>query len=162
MLMHRQQPTHIQRCGKLVLEYYCDAWATIESQKCDFHRLPSQQKMYRSCSRAALIDQLQYADAADIGVPVRTVLPSSYVGGPRYYHRLFQNAMALPRRFGRPDLFITMTCNPAWSEITLALPAGLSSNFIVCTSNSVWLRFIVGRASRHCSARFHDQGCQFI
>jgi DNA replication protein DnaC len=126
MLMHRHQPTHIQRCGKLALEYYCDAWATIESQKCDFHRLPSQQRLYRSCSRAALIDQLQHADAADIGVPVRTILPSSYVGGPRYYHRLFQNAMALPRRFGRPDLFITMTCNPAWSEITLALPAGSS------------------------------------
>ena len=128
ILMHREQPSHIQRCGKLALEYYCDAWATIESQRCDFHRLPAQQSLYRSCTRAALIDQLQYADAADIGVPVqqRTVLPSSFVGGPRYYHRLFQNAMALPRRFGRPDLFVTMTCNPAWSEITLALPRGSS------------------------------------
>ena len=128
MLMHRRQPTHIQRCGKLALEYYCDAWATIESQRCDFHRLPAQQQMYRSCSRAALIDQLQYADAADIGVPVqtRTVLPASHVGGPRYYHKLFQNAMALPRRFGRPDLFITMTCNPAWDEIRLAVPQGSS------------------------------------
>jgi hypothetical protein len=31
--------------------------------------------------------------------------------------------MALPRRFGKPDLFITMTCNPAWAEIEAALPA---------------------------------------
>ena len=125
ILMHRLETSHIQRCGKLALEFYCDLWATIESQKCDFHRLPSQQLLYRSCSRSALIDQLQYADATDIGIPVqtRTVLPASHVGGPRYYHRLFQNAMALPRRFGRPDLFITMTCNPAWSEISPALPA---------------------------------------
>ncbi len=128
MLMHRDQPSHIQRCGKLALEFYCDAWATIESQRCDFHRLPSQQAQYRGCSRAALVDQLQYADAADIGnpVPQRSILPASHVGSPRYYHRLFQNAMALPRRFGRPDLFITMTCNPAWPEIRLAIPGGSS------------------------------------
>jgi hypothetical protein len=126
ILMHRQEPSYIQRCGKLALEFYCDAWATIESHKCHFHRLPSQQQRYRSCSRHALIDQLQYADATDIGTPVqsRTVLPASHVGSPRYYHKLFQNAMALPRRFGRPDLFITMTCNPTWSEIVTALPEG--------------------------------------
>ena len=32
--------------------------------------------------------------------------------------------MALPRRFGKPDLFITVTCNPQWPEITSALPVG--------------------------------------
>ena len=32
--------------------------------------------------------------------------------------------MALPRKFGKPDLFITMTANPSWPEITSAIPAG--------------------------------------
>lgn len=32
--------------------------------------------------------------------------------------------MALPRRFGKPDLFITMTANPSWPEIAEAVPAG--------------------------------------
>ena len=32
--------------------------------------------------------------------------------------------MAIVRTFGKPDLFITMTCNPAWPEITAALLPG--------------------------------------
>jgi len=30
----------------------------------------------------------------------------------------YQDAMAIVRKFGKPDLFITMTCNPHWKEIT--------------------------------------------
>jgi hypothetical protein len=32
--------------------------------------------------------------------------------------------MAIVRTFGKPDLFITMTCNPKWKEITSALKPG--------------------------------------
>lgn len=32
--------------------------------------------------------------------------------------QLFQDAMNLVRRVGKPNLFITFTCNPAWQEIT--------------------------------------------
>ena len=32
------------------------------------------------------------------------------------------DAMALPKKFGKPDLFITVTCNPHWPEIRNALP----------------------------------------
>jgi hypothetical protein len=39
-------------------------------------------------------------------------------------NQLYQDSMAIVRKFGKPDLFITMTCNPNWSEIThLLLPA---------------------------------------
>ncbi|XP_073144594.1 uncharacterized protein [Henckelia pumila] len=31
--------------------------------------------------------------------------------------RRYLDAMALVRKFGKPDLFITMTCNPEWKEI---------------------------------------------
>ena len=51
----------------------------------------------------------------------RTVLPSSYISGPRHMSALYQDAMAVVRKFGKPDLFITMTCNPKWTEITAAL-----------------------------------------
>jgi hypothetical protein len=30
--------------------------------------------------------------------------------------------VALPRRFGKPDLFITVTANPQWAEIQTAIP----------------------------------------
>ena len=29
----------------------------------------------------------------------------------------FQDAMSLVQKFGKPDLFITMTCNLGWEEI---------------------------------------------
>nr|GLL31487.1 uncharacterized protein LOC107058457 [Ipomoea trifida] len=38
-------------------------------------------------------------------------------GGPRDMRRRYMDAMSLVQRFGKPDLFITVTCNPNWSEI---------------------------------------------
>ena len=32
-------------------------------------------------------------------------------------HGLYQDAMAIVRNFGKPDFFVTMTCNPKWAEI---------------------------------------------
>ena len=34
----------------------------------------------------------------------------------------YQDAMAIVNKFGKPDLFITFTCNPKWPEITESLP----------------------------------------
>jgi len=124
IMMHRNEVAHIHNCGRLSLEFFCDAWASHEAAIMEFHRRPQQQVLYRSSHRAALHDQLGHADAHDIGLPVRTVLPSSVVGSPRFYHTLFLNAMALPRRFGKPDIFLTMTANPYWEEISAAIPAG--------------------------------------
>ena len=31
--------------------------------------------------------------------------------------QLYQDAIALSTKFGRPDFFITFTCNPNWKEI---------------------------------------------
>lgn len=33
----------------------------------------------------------------------------------------YQDSMAIVRRFGKPDLFVTMTCNPNWEEISAEL-----------------------------------------
>jgi hypothetical protein len=35
--------------------------------------------------------------------------------------QLFQDAMAIVRHLGKPDLFITITCNPDWPEIRDAM-----------------------------------------
>lgn len=122
LLMRRSELSHIQQCGKLTLEFYCDAWASHEASLMEFHRRPAQQSLYRSASRSVLIDQLPLSDAHDIGIPTRTILPSSHVGSPRFYHTLFLNAMALPRKYGKPDLFLTMTANPNWDEIQSNIP----------------------------------------
>src|SRR5277367_4689491 len=45
------------------------------------------------------------------------ILPSSFQGSPRNMQQNYQDAMAIVRKYGKPDLFITMTCNPKWAEI---------------------------------------------
>ena len=41
--------------------------------------------------------------------------------------KLYQDAMAIIQIIGKPDLFITITCNPSWSEITNELFLGQSA-----------------------------------
>ena len=124
-MMHRNNtPTHWQKCGRLTAEFYCDMWAQVEARSANFHRSPSQQLKYRAGRVAAIEDQLHAGvPASEIGKNV-VRLPSSFVGSARYYQQLYLDAMALPRRFGKPDLFITITCDPKWPEITAAIPAG--------------------------------------
>ncbi|CAE1327684.1 unnamed protein product [Acanthosepion pharaonis] len=52
------------------------------------------------------------------------ILPSCYTGGPRYMHERTPDAMTYVRHYGRPDLFVTFTCNPKWVEITRELFPG--------------------------------------
>jgi hypothetical protein len=54
----------------------------------------------------------------------RIVLPSTFIGGPRAIDQLYQDAMAIVWDYGTPDLFITITANLAWKEITDLIPPG--------------------------------------
>ena len=54
----------------------------------------------------------------------KIVLPSNFVGSPRWYNAQFQDGMAICREYHKPDFFITMTCNPKWKEITDELRPG--------------------------------------
>ncbi|GMF16149.1 unnamed protein product [Phytophthora fragariaefolia] len=52
----------------------------------------------------------------------RVVLPSTHPGGPRHMFKSYQNAMAVVREFGKPDVFVTITCSPTWGEIQEKIP----------------------------------------
>ena len=58
----------------------------------------------------------------------RIVLPSSFTGGPRNMHQKYQDSMAIVRALGKPDFFVTFTCNPKWQEITSALFEGQNAS----------------------------------
>ena len=49
------------------------------------------------------------------------IVPSSFTGGRRYHVMNYQDAMAICRVFGPPDLFVTFTCNTKWKEIADAI-----------------------------------------
>ena len=44
-------------------------------------------------------------------------MPPTIYGSPRWYAKEFQDAMALVRIKGKPDFFLTVTCNTNWPEI---------------------------------------------
>jgi hypothetical protein len=57
------------------------------------------------------------------GVGRPMVLASSFVGGPRYNRQLYYDGMAIVRKQGKADLFITFTANATWPEVKAALNA---------------------------------------
>jgi hypothetical protein len=64
----------------------------------------------------------------------------------------YQDAMALVRHYGKPDLFITMTCNPYWPEIEKAPPsekAIVSARVFYCKleklKNDLFKHHVLGR-----------------
>jgi len=52
------------------------------------------------------------------------ILPASYNGGPHDMHQQYQDSMALACHFKKIDIFMTMTTNTNWSEISWELLPG--------------------------------------
>jgi len=73
------------------------------------------------------VDSLQAGEDRAAAVGKRTILSTSFIGGPRDMRRRYMDAMALVRKFGKPDIFLTMTCNPTWDEIKNELYPGQTS-----------------------------------
>jgi hypothetical protein len=55
------------------------------------------------------------ARASEVGRLV--VLPRNFNGGERDVQARFLDAMTLVQQFGKPNYFVTMTCNPYWEEV---------------------------------------------
>ena len=55
---------------------------------------------------------------ADVRPGRPVVLPSTHRNSPRNMQQRYQDAMTIVAKYGKPDLFITITCNLAWPEIT--------------------------------------------
>lgn len=89
-------------------------YAKIESESLVFIRF--NQAKLRSEEYIHLRDALNN-DGNVANVQRLTILPSTYMGSPRHMHEYTQDAMAYVRAYGKPDLFITFTCNPNWPEI---------------------------------------------
>ena len=55
-------------------------------------------------------------------------MPSTYVGSPRALKENFEDAMAMIKKYGKPDLFSTFTCDPKWREIIENLYPGQTTS----------------------------------
>lgn len=107
----------ILNAGKLTQQYFVDAYVKTEGNRLSF--IQNNQKDWRGDTLKGLQDYI--ATSAELqGKKAGTaiILPSSFQGGPRYMQQNYQDAMAIVTKYGKPDLFVTMTCNPKWKEIT--------------------------------------------
>lgn len=117
-MIRENQLNHILMCRMLFSQYIVDMYAKIESERLLFIRL--NQKKLRAENYIHLRDAIMNEKhAKDVGQTV--ILPSTYTGSPRHMHEYSQDAMTYVRKYGRPDLFVTFTCNPKWKEISASI-----------------------------------------
>jgi Helitron helicase-like domain at N-terminus len=117
----------IQCGGRLFQQWICDMWVSTDQNRLRW--VETHQPELRAALYSGLEDAVGSSETDvnlhDIGH--RVVLPSSYVGGPRYMNQRFQDAIALARHYHGFDLFITFTCNAQWADLTNALLPGQSA-----------------------------------
>lgn len=116
---------HILNCRQLFQQFIVDMYAKIEAERLLYIRL--NQKKLRTDEYIHLKDaMMQDGNIEDIGKML--ILPSTFIGSARHMHEYAQDAMTYVRKHGRPDLFITFTCNSSWAEITNELCYCQSAN----------------------------------
>lgn len=97
-------------------------YVKLENTRLDFLR--NNQATIRAELYQGILDTVDNGECDGANVGHRVILPLSFIGGPRDMRRRYLNAMALVQKYGKPDLFATMTCNPNWPEIKQELSVG--------------------------------------
>ncbi|XP_004301602.1 PREDICTED: uncharacterized protein LOC101297157 [Fragaria vesca subsp. vesca] len=98
--------------------FLVDAYANVEENRLFYIR--KNQPDIRSETYEGICDaSIRGHDGENVGK--RIILPSTHTGSPRYMNKHYHDAMTLCRKYGPPDLFIIVTCNPKWPEIERAL-----------------------------------------
>ncbi len=86
-----------------------DQYSKVEGQRPWWVRL--NQTTLRANQYKRMVDAMQQNEANNTNFGRMVVLPASFASSPRHMNQLYQDSMALVRKFGKLDLFITMTCS---------------------------------------------------
>ncbi|TKR59316.1 hypothetical protein L596_029006 [Steinernema carpocapsae] len=127
LIAERREFSPILHGGRLFQQFLVDGFVKVEQERLEWQR--QNQDTLRADSYLGLHDYLDRQSELQ-GVPrgKTVILASSFNGGDRYFTQAYQDAMAIVREFGTPDLFVTFTCNPAWREIVDNLKPGQAAN----------------------------------
>jgi hypothetical protein len=101
----------------LYQEWVVDQYSKVESQQLLYIR--NNQGPLRAAIYGGVADAIANNDANIDNLGRLIVLPSSFIGSYRHMVQLYQDSMAIVRQYGKPDLFITMTCNPKWKRLSV-------------------------------------------
>ena len=105
--------------GQLFQQFDVDAYTCIEAIRVMW--VKNNQEKLRIELYNGLKDAVMRGDTTPASVGKRLILPLSFTGSPSYMIENYQDAMAICRWAGYPNLFITFTCNAKWLEIELFL-----------------------------------------
>ncbi|XP_035838840.1 uncharacterized protein LOC110906363 [Helianthus annuus] len=108
--------------GRLLQQFVVDVYIKIETSRLEF--CERNQDKIRAELYQGIVDCVNTGEVHANRVGKRIVLPASFIGGPRDIRRRFLDAMTLVQDDGKPDVFLTMTCNPKWPEICDNLHVG--------------------------------------
>ncbi|XP_055614537.1 uncharacterized protein LOC129760881, partial [Uranotaenia lowii] len=124
-MIRQDADNHLLRYRRLFQQFAVDMYVKIETERLNFIRF--NQAKLRSEEYVHLRDAVSSEGNVN-NIGRLTILPSTYVGSPRHMQKYSQDAMTYVRYYGRPDLFITLTCNPKWTEITQQLKPGQTAS----------------------------------
>ncbi|KAI5418014.1 hypothetical protein KIW84_042594 [Lathyrus oleraceus] len=96
-----------------------DNYVKIESGRLRW--IKENQSDIRSELYQGLHDALHVGETNAENIGKRTILPSSFIGVRRDMTQRYEDGMAIFLNGSKPYIFLTMTCNPSWSEITSEL-----------------------------------------
>ncbi|XP_067131955.1 uncharacterized protein [Centruroides vittatus] len=126
IMIRKGEDNFLVKYRALFSQYLVDEYAKIETERLNY--IKNNQAKLRADNYIHLKDAIGRQDTEANQLGQMVVLPSSFTSGPRYMHEKTQDAMTYVRHYGRPDLFITFTCNPRWSDINEHLLSGQKSH----------------------------------
>ncbi|KAL2947211.1 hypothetical protein AAZX31_20G058500 [Glycine max] len=104
---------------KLFQQFIVEAYTMVESERLSYIR--NNKTKLRVDKYYSLQTSLDAGSSKGSSKGKRVILPSTFVGSPRYMDQLYFDGMAICSHVGFPNLFITLTCNPNWPEIRRVL-----------------------------------------
>ncbi|XP_022841901.1 uncharacterized protein LOC111365576 [Olea europaea var. sylvestris] len=105
--------------SRLLQQYVVDMYVKIETARLDYFH--NNQKVIRAELYERIVDSVQNGENTGYKIGRSLVLPSDFVGSPRNMTKRYMDAMSIIQRYGKPDVFLTMTYNPNWLEIKCEL-----------------------------------------
>ncbi|XP_029143308.1 uncharacterized protein [Arachis hypogaea] len=112
--MREDEGSIIHKARRLFQQFVVDCFASIESQR--LFEIRKKQSTIRGEFLNGIEEAMQRGDVEASSIGTRVILPSSFTGGKCYMFNNCQDAMAICKHYGYPDLFLTITCNPNWPE----------------------------------------------
>ncbi|XP_016164429.2 uncharacterized protein LOC107606946 [Arachis ipaensis] len=113
MTAHESQV--LLKSRRLFQQFLVDSYTVVEAKRLQYHKY--HQNKFCSHQLQGLHECLIHGETQAARIGKRVILPSSFVGGPRYMYNNCKDAFAMCRYAGYPSYFITIICNPEWNEI---------------------------------------------